>query len=39
VPKADLLYESNDWPVAGSVSEADQKYPDTGVVVFDNVRL
>lgn len=39
VPKADLLYESLDWPMQQQFQRQIQKTPDTGVVVFDNVRL
>lgn len=39
VPKADLLYESVDWPMQSQFHRLLKTDPDTGVVVLDNVRL
>ena len=39
VPKADLLYESQDWPIQTQLQKQIQVDPDIGVIVFDNVRL
>lgn len=39
VPKADLLYESVDWPMQTQFQRLLKADPDTGVVVLDNVRL
>jgi len=39
VPKADLLYESVDWPMQQQFQRQVQKDADIGVVGFDNVRL
>ena len=39
VPKADLLYESIDWPMQSQFQRQLQANPDIGLVVFDNVRL
>jgi len=38
-PKADLLYESIDWPIQCQFHRQLQANPDVGLVVFDNVRL
>ncbi len=38
VPKADVLYESIDWPMQSQFQRLVQGNPDIGVVVFDNVR-
>lgn len=38
VPKADLLYESLDWPMQAQFQRQVQGNPDIGVVIFDNVR-
>ncbi len=39
VPKADVLYESLDWPMQDQFQRQVKKTPDIGVVLFDNVRL
>jgi hypothetical protein len=39
VPKADLLYESLDWPMKNELQQQIRADPDIGVIVFDNVRL
>lgn len=39
VPKADVLYESTDWPMQSQFQKQLKFNPDVGVVVFDNVRL
>ena len=39
VPKADLLYESIDWPMQSQFQRQVRGDPEIGVVVFDNVRL
>ena len=39
VQKADLLYESIDWPIQCQFHRQLQANPDVGLVVFDNVRL
>jgi hypothetical protein len=38
VPKADILYENNDWPMMSQFQRQLQLAPDIGVVVLDNVR-
>jgi hypothetical protein len=38
VPKADLLYESVDWPMQSQFQRQVQGNPDIGLVMFDNVR-
>lgn len=38
VPKADILYESTDWPMMSQFQRQLQMAPDIGVVVLDNVR-
>ena len=38
VPKADVLYESIDWPMQSQFQRQVQGNPDIGVVIFDNVR-
>ena len=38
VPKADVLYESIDWPMQSQFQRLAQGNPDIGVVIFDNVR-
>lgn len=38
-PKADLLYESIDWPMQCQFQRQLKADPDIGLVVFDNVRL
>ena len=38
VPKADVLYESYDWPMQSQFQRQVQANPEVGVVVFDNVR-
>lgn len=38
VPKADVLYESIDWPMQSQFQRQVQSNPDIGVVIFDNVR-
>jgi len=39
VPKADILYESIDWPMQTQFQKQMRINPDVGMVVFDNVRL
>jgi hypothetical protein len=39
IPKADILYESLDWPMQSQFQRQLQSEADIGVVVFDNVRL
>jgi hypothetical protein len=39
VPKADLLYEANDWPMMFQFQQQIKANPEIGVVVFDNVRV
>lgn len=39
VPKADILYESLDWPMQSQLQSQLAVEPDIGVVGFDNVRL
>src|SRR5438132_232996 len=39
VPKADILYESLDWPMQNQFQKQFQLDPDIGVIAFDNVRL
>jgi hypothetical protein len=39
VTKADILYESNDWPMQCQFQKQIRANPDIGVIVFDNVRL
>lgn len=39
IPKADILYESLDWPMQCQFQQQLQSEADVGVVVFDNVRL
>lgn len=39
IPKADILYESLDWPMQSQFQRQLQADADVGVVVFDNVRL
>lgn len=39
VPKAELLYESIDWPMQSQFQKQLRMNPDAGLVVFDNVRL
>lgn len=39
IPKADILYESLDWPMQSQFQRQLQSEADVGVVVFDNVRL
>jgi len=39
VRKADILYESTDWPVLSQLQRQVKLDPDLGVVSFDNVRL
>lgn len=39
IPKADILYESLDWPMQSQFQRQLQTEADVGVVVFDNVRL
>ena len=39
VSKADLLYESIDWPMQSQFQRQVKLDPDLGVIVFDNVRL
>ena len=39
IPKADILYESLDWPMQSQFQRQLQSESDIGVVVFDNVRL
>ncbi len=39
VPKADILYEANDWPMQSQFQQQLQADADIGVVVLDNVRV
>ena len=39
VGKADILYESMDWPMQGQLHRQVKLDPDLGVIDFDNVRL
>ena len=39
VGKADILYESIDWPMLGQFQRQVKLDPDLGVIIFDNVRL
>lgn len=39
IPKANILYESLDWPMQSQFQRQLQSEADVGVVVFDNVRL
>lgn len=39
VPKADILYESQDWPMQSQFQRQVRLDADIGLVVFDNVRL
>jgi hypothetical protein len=39
VAKADVLYESNDWPMQSQLQRQIIQKPDIGVICFDNVRL
>jgi len=39
VPKADILYESIDWPMQAQFQRQVRLDPDLGVIVLDNVRL
>jgi hypothetical protein len=39
VGKADILYESTDWPTQSQFLRQIKLNPDLGVIVFDNVRL
>ncbi len=39
VSKADILYESIDWPMQSQLQRQVGHDPDLGVIVFDNVRL
>ena len=39
VGKADILYESIDWPMQSQFQRQVKLDPDLGVIVFDNVRL
>jgi len=38
VPKADILYESIDWPMMSQFQRQLQVSPDIGLIVMDNVR-
>jgi hypothetical protein len=38
VPKADILYESVDWPMQSQFQRQVKSNPEIGVVLFDNVR-
>ena len=39
IPKADILYESIDWPMQSQFQRQLQVNPEVGVVLFDNIRL
>lgn len=39
VPKADVLYESKDWPMQSQFQKQIKATPEIGIVLFDNVRL
>ena len=39
VGKADILYESIDWPMQSQFQRQVKLDPDLGVIIFDNVRL
>jgi len=39
IPKADILYEGQDWPVQSQFQRQIRLDADIGLVVFDNVRL
>jgi hypothetical protein len=39
VPKVDVLYEAQDWPMQSQFQRQVQADPEIGAVVFDNVRL
>lgn len=39
VPKADILYEAQDWPMQSQFQRQVRLDADIGLVVFDNVRL
>lgn len=39
VPKADILFESQDWPMCVQFQRQLKQTPDIGVLDFDNVRL
>jgi hypothetical protein len=39
VPKADILYQTTDWPMESQFQKLLRLKPDIGFVVFDNVRL
>ncbi len=39
VGKADILYESIDWPMLSQFQRQVKLDPDLGVIIFDNVRL
>ena len=39
VPKADLLYGNLDWPIRSEFQRQLVNDPETGILVFDNVRL
>ena len=38
VPKADIQYESTDWPMLSQFQQQIKCNPDIGLVIFDNVR-
>lgn len=38
VPKADILYESHDWPMLNQFQRQLQMNPEVGLLIFDNVR-
>ena len=39
VGKADILYQSTDWPMQSQFQRQVKLDPDLGVIIFDNVRL
>ena len=39
IPKADILYESQDWPMQSQFQRQIQLDADIGMVIFDDVRL
>ena len=39
VPKAEILYESTDWPMQNQLQRQIRQDPEIGMICFDNVRL
>jgi hypothetical protein len=37
--KADILYQTRDWPMEQALQKQLMERPETGVIIFDNVRL